>query len=55
MHCSSRSSASWHASAKTFASFLLSFPGRLDENVGNKNLISSTSVPRHGVTGAQKT
>lgn len=45
MHCSSLSSASWHASAKTFASFRLNFPGRLDENLRNGNFISVTRVP----------
>jgi len=45
MHCSSLSRASWHASAKTFASFRLNFPGRLDENLRNGNFISVTRVP----------
>jgi len=45
MHCSSLSSASWHASANTFASFRLNFPGRLDENLRNGNFISVTRVP----------
>lgn len=45
MHCSSLSRASWHASAKIFASFRLNFPGRLDENLRNGNFIVVTRVP----------
>lgn len=45
MHCSSLSMASSHASANTFSSFRLNFPGRLDENVGSENLILQPCAP----------